>query len=148
MEILPHFWISYYKSNLNIIKKKNIKNIIHLSKTELFIKKTDLEEIRIPIDYDENDSYEEKNNILYQYIFDITDYIHEKIINNENILLLGYEYKQDIDAIIIAYIIRFGKINTNDAIFFLKSKKKYVFDPKCIFYPALNKFYYEINKNI
>ena len=123
MEILPHFWISYYKSNLNIIKKKNIKNIIHLSKTELFIKKIDLEEIRIPIDYDENDSYEEKNNILYQYIFDITDYIHEKIVNNENILLLGYEYKQDVDAIIIAYIIRFGKINTNDAIVFLKSKK-------------------------
>jgi hypothetical protein len=148
MEILPHFWISYYKTNLHIIKKKNIKNIIHLSKLETFVKKMDLEEIRIPIDYDDTDSYEEQNNILYQHIFDITDYIHEKILNNENILLLGYESKQDVDAIITAYIIRFGKINTNDAINFLKSKKKYVFEPKCMFYPALNKFYYEINKNI
>ena len=44
MEILPHFWISYYRENLIIIKHKKIKNIIHLSKDESYVKKYDIEE--------------------------------------------------------------------------------------------------------
>lgn len=141
MEILPHFWIGYFKENYQIVKDKHIKYIIHLSKDEPYIKKKDVEEIRIPIDYNDNYTLEETNNILYQQLFDITDYIHEKIMNNENILLLGYETKQEIDAIIIAYFMRFGKINIQDSIIFLKSKKKDIFNPKCLYYHALNKFY-------
>ena len=145
MEILPHFWIGYYNENLSIIKQKNIKTIIHLSKNEKFIQKNDIEEIRIPIDYEENNSYEEQNNIMYQQLYDITDYIHEKIIKNENILLLGYQQKQDVDTILIAYFIRFGKINIHNSILFLKSKKIDIFYPKCLFYHALNKFYTYLN---
>ena len=146
MEILPHFWIIYYRENLIIIKHKKIKNIIHLSKDESYVKKYDIEEIRVPINYEEEHSFDEKNNILYQHLYDITDYIHEKIINNKNILLLGYRNKQDIDTIIVAYFIRYGKINIHNAILFLKSKKEDIFEPKCLFYPALNKFYMNLNK--
>ena len=146
MEVLPHFWITYYNNNLFIIKKKKINHIIHLSKNESFIKKNNIEELRIPIDYNDSQSYEEQNNIMYQYLFDITDYIHEKILNNENILLIGYEYKQDIETIVVSYYIRFGHLNIRDSIIFLKSKKNDIFEPKCLFYPALNKFYYEFNK--
>lgn len=84
---------------------------------------------------------------MYQYLYDTTDYIHEKIINNENILLLGYIYKQDIETIIIAYFIRYGKLTIHDSILFLKSKKNNIFDPKCLFYFSLNKFYHECNKS-
>jgi hypothetical protein len=147
MEILPHFWIGYYSDKfIRLIKEKHIRNIIHLSKNNSFTKIENLEEIRIPIDYDENDSYEEINNILYQQLFDITYYIHDKIINNKKILLLSNDDKQDIDAIIIAYFIRYGKLNIRDSIISLKSKKDDIFSPKCIFYDSLNKFYYEINK--
>jgi len=144
MEVLPHFWISYYKNklNLSIIKEKKIKNIIHISKNESFLKKNiNVEEIRIPIDYNDNNSYEEQNNIMYEQLFDITEYIHNKITGNQNILLLGYEFKQDLDTIIIAYYIRYGKLNIRDSIIFLKSKKENIFEPKCLFYFALNKFY-------
>jgi len=144
MEVLPHFWIGYYKNklNLSIIKEKKIKNIIHISKNESFLKKNiNVEEIRIPIDYNDNNSYEEQNNIMYEQLFDITEYIHNKIMGNENILLLGYEFKQDLDTIIIAYYIRYGKLNIRDSIIFLKSKKENIFEPKCLFYFALNKFY-------
>ena len=147
MEVLPHFWITYYKENYNIIKEKKIKNIIHLSKYEPFIKKMDLDEIRIPIDYDDEESMEKQNIIIYQHLFDVTDYIHEKIINNEKVMLLGQFGKQDIDVFVVAYLIRFGKINIQTAISFLKSKKKEIFDPKCLFFFALNKFYNELNKN-
>ena len=147
MEVLPHFWILNYKDDSFIIKKKKIKYVIHLSKNEPFVKKNDIEQIRIPLDYNDSQSYEDQNNIMYQNLFDITDYIHEKIINNQNILLLGYEYKQDIETIIISYFIRYGKLNIRESILFLKSKKDNIFQPKCLFYYALNKFYNELNKN-
>ena len=149
MEIIPHFWIAYYDNYyIDIIKQKNIKNIIHISKNEPFTKRENIEEIRIPIDYNDNDSLETINNVLYQQLFDITDYIHDKIINNEKVLLLGYNYKQDIDNITVAYLIRFGKLTVKEAIFALKSKKNDIFIPKIMFYNALNKFYNELNKNI
>ena len=81
---------------------------------------------------------------MYQQLFDITDYIHEKIMNNQNILLLGYTDKQDIDTIVVAYYIKYGKVNIRDAILFLKSKKDNIFNPKCLFFFSLNKFYTKI----
>ena len=141
MEILPHFWIGYYKENLlPIIKQKNITNIIHLSKDESFKQKLNIEEIRIFINYNDDNSFEETNNIMYDHLSDITEYIHKKITNNANILLLGYINKQDIDTIIIAYFIKYGKINIRESILFLKSKKNNIFNDKCMFYPALNRF--------
>ena len=148
MEILPHFWITYYKENYNIIKTKKIRDIIHLSKLEPFFKKENIEEIRIPIDYNENDNYETQNNIMYDNLSDITKYIHDKILNNHNVLLIGYFNKQDIDTIITAYLIRYGRLTIKDSITFLKSKKENIFDPKCNFYFALNKFYQLLNNII
>ena len=145
MEILPHFWITYYKENMNIIKIKKIKDIIHLSKKEPYFKKINIEEIKISIDYDENDNYETQNNIMYDNLFDITKYIHDKILNNHNILLIGYYNKQDIDTIITAYLIRYGKLSIQNSILFLKSKKENIFESKCNFYFALNKFYQLLN---
>lgn len=145
MEILPHFWISYYRKKLLVIKEKKIKTIIHLSKFEKFINKNNIEEICVPLDYTEDQSLEEKNNIIYDSLYDITDYIHKKITRNENILLLGYSNKQDIETIVLAYFIKFGKLNIHDSIVFLKSKKENIFQPKCLFYYALNKFYNKIN---
>ena len=142
MEILPHLWIGYYSDKfIRLIKEKNIKNIIHLSKNNSFTKIQNIEEIRVPIDYNEDDTYEHMNNMLYQQLFDITDYIHNKIINNQKVLLIGHDYRQDIDSILIAYYMRYGKLTIRDSIIFLKSKKYNIFSPKCLFYDALNRFY-------
>ena len=148
MEILPRFCICYYnESYVHLLKEKKIRNIIHISKKELFTKIEYVEEIRIPIDYNENDSIEHMNNILYQQLFDITEYIHNKLLTNQKILLIGYDYKQDIDNLIIAYLIRYGKLTVKDSILFLRSKKKDIFSPKILFYDSLNKFYEHLNKN-
>ena len=147
MEIIPHFWVTYYNENYHIIKEKKIKNIIHLSKNGTFIKNPNLDEIRIPIDYDDIESNEQQNINVYQHLYDVTDYIHEKIMNNEKIMLIGNFNKQDIDVFIIAYLIRYGKLNIQTSILFLKTKKRDIFHPKCLFFFALNKFYNELNKN-
>lgn len=146
MEILPHFWIVHYGTDISFIKKKKIKNIIHLSKKEPFSKKNDIEEIRIVIDYKEDDSYENMNNLMFQQLSDITEYIHDKIISNEKVLLIGYHNRQDIDTIIVAYLLKYAKISIHDAILFIKSKKADIFSPKCLFYFALNKFYNNLEK--
>jgi hypothetical protein len=147
MEILPHFWINFFTGNNKLANEKKITNIIYLSKTEHFMKNIEIEQIRIPIDYNDKDSLEEKNNIIYQHLFDVTDYINDKINNNGKVLLLGKESCQDLDIFIIAYLIRYGKLNVNTSISFLKSKRENIFIPKCYFYYCLNKFYEEINKN-
>ena len=146
MEILPHFWIGYSKQTLNVIKKKKIKNIIHLSKYSSFFKLKNIDEIRIPINYEEEDNLEQKNIIMYQHLFDITDYIHEKIINNEKILILGEEEKQDLDCILVAYFIKYGKLTIAESISFLHTKKENIFFPKCLFFHSLNKFYHDLKK--
>jgi hypothetical protein len=147
MEIIPHFWITYNKENLHIIKEKKIKNIIHFSKTESFLGLSGVNEIKIFIDYNYEQTYDEINTIMYQYIFDTTEYIHDKLMNNENILLIGLYDRQDIDVIIVAYYIRYANLTIQEAVRFLKSKKDDIFNPKCLFYYSLNKFYNELNKN-
>ena len=144
IEIIPRLYISYFKSN--IIKNKKFDTIIYLSKNEPFLEKIQTEQIRIPVEYNDSFSLEEKNNEIYQYLFDVTDFIHEKINNNKYILLLGNENNQDLETFITAYYIRYGKINIEDSIRYLKSKMENIFYPKCLFYFALKKFNYEINK--
>ena len=135
MEIVPHLWISYYHTDYHhpIIQNKKIKHIIHLSKTVPFLKGFEYEQIRIPFEYNDADSCEEQNNILYQYLFDITDYIHQKIMHYENVLLIGYEERQEIDTILVSYFIRYAKIDIHLSIQYLKSKKKIYLIPNVFF---------------
>ena len=143
MEILPYLWVSYYDDDnvIDLINKQKIKNIIHLSTKRNFFKKKDCEEIRTDCDYKEDDSIENRNNILYRCLFSITDYIHHKLNDTEKVLLIGDLHKQDIDVILTAYLIRFGKVTIHESIESLKTKKENIFHPKCYFYIALNKFY-------
>lgn len=143
MEVLPYLWICYYDDIdiIKVIKNNKIKGIVHLSNKHEFFKKKDCEEIRAEIEYNENDNLEVRNNVMYGCLFSITDYIHDKVINTEKILLVGNSNKQDLDTIIVAYLVRFGKLKIYDSIQFLKTKKENIFDPKCIFFGALSKFY-------
>ena len=106
-----------------------------------------MNEINIHINYSNEQNYDQMNNTMYDYLFDITEYIHNKIINNESIILITSHNKQDIDVILIAYYIRYGNLTIHESVKFLKTKKDDIFNPKCLFYSALNKFYYELNKN-
>jgi hypothetical protein len=151
MEIIPHLWIADFENydDKRFLKDKKITTIINLSKYKNFSNtnaKMSIDEIRIPIEYDEEtDSSEKINMILYEYLFDITEYIHERVINMKNILLVGYSSKEDINTIICAYFIRYAKIDVKEAIKYVKSKIENSYLNKILFYPALNKFY---NSNI
>lgn len=146
MEILPHFWISDNNKNINFLKDKKINLVIFLSKNNKFIKYFNDEQIRIPI---ENlDNYEDKNILIYQYLFDVVHCIHENIFKNKNILLIGNENDEQIlDVFILAYFMKYGKTNLEYAIYFLKSKKDYCLKPLFYYEDCLLKYYKQINKN-
>ncbi len=140
MEILPHFWISNNLKNNNFVQRKNIKVIIILSKNIKFLKNYHHEQIRIPLEEFDNINF--RNNIIYQHLFDVTNFIYEKINDNKKILLVGNEYDENIiNIFILAYIIRYGRLKPEYSYYFLKSKKNNINEPLNNFYQILNKFY-------
>ena len=144
MEILPHFWISDKIKNSDFMKLKNIKAIIFLSKTLNFYKNIDIEQIRIPLQLSDNNKND--NIIIYQHLFDVTNYIFEKIYNNKNILIIGNENDESILYLfIICYYIRYGKLDIKNSLLFLETKLKMKYFN---YNSALFKFYSQINKNI
>ena len=143
MEILPHFWVSDKIKHLNFIKSKNIKCIIFLSKYLKYYKNIDVEQIRISLEISENNKNDNIN--AYQHLFDVTNFIFEKIYNNKNILLIGNEKDASLLYLfILSYYIRYGKLDIKNCLLFLETKitMKYF-----NFNDALFKFYNEINKN-
>jgi len=144
MEILPHFWISDKIKNSHFLKTKNIKAIIFLSKTLKYYKNIDVEQIRIPLELSDNNKND--NVIIYQHLYDVTNYIFEKIYNNKNLLIIGNEKDESmLYLIIICYYIRYGKLDIKNSLLFLETKLKMKYFN---YNNALFKFYNQINKNI
>ena len=144
MEILPHFWISDKIKNLNFIKQKNIKSVVILSKFLNYYKNVDIEQIRIPLEITNNNKND--NIIVFQHLYDVTNFIFEKIYNNKNILLIGNEKDSSILYLfILCYYIRYGKLDIKNSLLFLETKLKMEYFS---FNDALFKFYNQINKNI
>ena len=144
MEILPHFWISDKIKHLNFIKQKNIKSVVFLSKFLNYYKNVDVEQIRIPLEITNNNKND--NIIVFQHLYDVTNFIFEKIYNNKNILLIGNEKDSSILYLfILCYYIRYGKLDIKNILLFLETKIKMEYFS---FNDALFRFYNQINKNI
>jgi hypothetical protein len=142
MEILPHLWVSYSIKNSNFLKSKNIKCVIFLSKYLNYYKHVEIEQIRIPLEISDNNKND--NIIVYQHLYDTTNFIFEKIFNNKNILIIGNEKDESyLYLIILSYFIRYGKLDIKNSLLFLETKIKMNYFN---FNDALFKFYNEINK--
>ena len=143
MEILPHFWISEKPKNIDFLKIKNIKSVIFLSKYVKYYKNLDIEQIRISIEISNNNKLDNVNN--FEHLYDVTQFIFEKIYNNKNILLIGNEKDNSILYLfILCYYIRYGKLDIKNSLLFLETKIKMKYFH---FNEALFKFYNQINKN-
>ncbi len=119
MEIIPHFWVHQTPKNKSFISSKKIKSVIFLSKKTIFYKNLDIE-------------------------YDVSYFIFEKIINNKNILVIGNENDSSILYIfILAYYIRYGKLDIKNSLNFLNSK---IIIDSFNYHDALFKFYKEVRK--
>ncbi len=149
MEVYPHLYTSTYETykDLNIIKNKKIKLIIHVSKSKKFVGTDKIEEIRLPIEFNEDDfDFEEINLELYNYLPDMIEYIYKNLKNNKNVLLLGFSHKQEVDILVSSFYMKYGNVTPQLAMYYLKSKKQNIFLPECYYESCLERYYRFINR--
>lgn len=143
-EIIPGLWIGDKNSahNIDFINEKKIRNIINCSKNIKFSQylNKNIEKIRIPVNDHPNKTYNIDNNHLYKHFNTITTFIHKKIQQQSNVLIHCREGVQRSPSIIVAYIMKYGKVNKNKAIYFVKSKREKCFIPDNNYDMALTMF--------
>ncbi len=149
IEVLPYIHFAYYEEEKSdkFFKRNKIKTIIHLSKAQKLFNSSALEEIVLDLDYDANHFDEQKINIrLYEYLYDIIEFIYKKtIVENDNVCILGFKNKQDIDAILMAYFIKYAQVNYQEAHHYVMSKKQIYFYEKSYYYTCLKKYMNQLN---
>lgn len=135
-EILPGIWLGYDNDikNKNFLIKKKINSIISTIKI-----KTNLELIHLPLILNNN-----INNLFIDYIHDIILFIHKKYINYKNVLIYCKSGEQISPAVMLCFLIKYGKIIPNQAIDIIKSKSNKAFINGCSLLPSVNMYYNKI----
>lgn len=137
IEILPSLWISTYgySENAEFLKDKNIGFLVNCEKDLNFLGKSKgyNDEIRKNI---------EKYEILKfnKYLFEITERIHQKILDNTNCLIFCQDVIQKSPTIILCYIMRYGMINYQNSLDILRTKCPDVFKPNIKYEKTVKKF--------
>ena len=76
---------------------------------------------------------------LYKFVIDTINNIDKLLLNNKNIIVSCCNSLQFSPLVIIAYLIKFGKLNKEDAISFYKTKKTEIYEDELFFHNILNK---------
>ena len=134
-EILPNlFLLSWTETQNKIIELPNAF-IINCTKNLPFLTNNS---IRIEVDDDGNKENIDKMFLAYPSIVEI---IQEKLSNNIPILVHCMAGQQRSPSIITAYLIAKHKVSLEDAIYFIRSKRKSAFFWQVNFRDSLERFY-------
>tara|TARA_B100000131_G_C17956627_1_gene548685 strand:+ start:436 stop:879 length:444 start_codon:yes stop_codon:yes gene_type:complete len=142
-EIIPGLWLSDKNISLNkqFFKDNQIDIVINCSKDLQFID-LDIEKVRLKI----HDNLQDDEIInMYHNLDYITKYIYNNLLLCKNILVHCYAGKQRSATVIIAYLLRYSKLDLNKCIELLKYKKENVFTPSINFIDALKLYNKDIN---
>lgn len=142
-EIIPGLWLSDKNISLNkqFFKDNKIDIVINCSKDLQFID-LDIEKVRLKI----HDNLQDDEIInMYHNLDYITKYIYDNLLLCKNILVHCYAGKQRSATVIIAYLLRYSKLDLNKCIELLKYKKENVFTPSINFIDALKLYNKDIN---
>jgi hypothetical protein len=139
IEILPDLWIC---KNKDLKKIDDNVHLINCSDNLKFIGKFK--------DYhDEIKQKILKYEILklYKFVIDTINYIDKLLLDNKNIIVSCSNSLQFSPLVIIAYLIKFGRLDKDDAINFYKTKKPDIYEDDLFFHNILNKINNENNNN-
>lgn len=142
VEMLGGIWISDKKilNNTGFIQDKNISGIVNCIKDLDFLNKNN-----------EYNTYIQQNIKKYEiirfsdYLYDITEFIHKRIINGENIIIIcksGIEFSP---YIILSYIVRYGLVNPDIAVKMIRTKILEAFKEGFKFSEAISRFQKKIS---
>lgn len=135
-EILPGLWLGDIKAALDtgFLKDKQIQCVINCTDKHPFADDPIVMiKYRLPV----KDNLEiAEISKLYQCLDDVADCIKQHL-PSYNLLVHCYAGKQRSAAVIIAYLMKYGQLDLNNAIAGVKSKKPDIFEPAFNFEPAL-----------
>lgn len=136
-EIVPNLWLGNVQDSLDSVFISNIDIVINCTKDLKFLDESK-KCIRIPIE-DNLEEVEIQN--LYSYLSKITEYIYNNLRQGRRVFVHCFAGKQRSASVIIAYIMRYYRLDLNKAIELVKSKRMIIFTPQCNFERALIEFY-------
>ncbi len=142
-EIIPDLWIGnkYSIEDLIFLSENRFKCIINCTRDLDFNNNyTQAENIRVAIDDHPTSSLFEDNMDMYHKLLDIIKYIHSCLSQNKSILVYCHACKQRSPTIVVAYIMKYGRVSAKQSIEYIKSKREDCFTPRVNFYIALQKF--------
>lgn len=135
-EIIPNLYLSSYHS---IVLLPNTF-IVNCTKNLDMIND---DNIRIDVDDDMNDN---SINNMYLVLDIIVNIIDEKIKDNKNVIVHCLAGQQRSPTIIAAYLMSKKGYTLNDAIAYIREKKKDAFFWQINFIKSLEQYYYDISK--
>jgi len=141
-EILSGLWLGNIIDSQTEEFINNMDIVINCSKDIPFYTKN-TKNIRIPV-HDNLEQSEIRN--LLKFLPKITSYIHSSLQNNKNILVHCHAGKQRSASVIVAYLMKYLKINLDKAIILVRSKRSIIFTPCVNFKSALITFENSIKK--
>jgi hypothetical protein len=143
IEVLPYLHYLYYEEEKSdkFLKRNRIKCIIHLTSKNREFSSSEFEEVTISLHKNiQHDGEDAVNVELYSYLYDIIEFIYQKVSHHQHVCIMGYKNKQDIDALCMAYFIRFANVNYHEAHHYVLSKKLEHYYEKSYYYGALKKY--------
>ena len=120
-EIIPGLWLGDKNISINrqFYKDNNIEIVINCSKDLPFIN-LEVEKVRLKV----HDNLEKDEIIsMYNLLEYTTKYINDNLLLCKNILIHCYAGKQRSATLVVAYIMKYGKMNLYKTIELVKSKK-------------------------
>ena len=127
IEVLPGLWLGDIKSSMNsvFLNEKQIKCIINCTDCHPFIDDASIEaKYRLSI---KNNNDIDEIEKFYHLLDEVVDLIKTNICSY-NILVHCYAGKQISAAVVVAYLIKYGKMEAKSAINAIQSKKPDVLD--------------------
>ena len=140
-EIIPNLWIGDHNSccNKDFIENNNIRFIINCS-NDIEENKFNIENIRINVDDKPSVSHNVDNEIMFNSLDSTVEYIHKCLFTNKNVLVHCKAGKQRSATIVAAYLIKYGEIDIDKAVYYIRTERPVAFEPMINFLPALKKY--------
>ena len=146
-EILPGLWLGDEKSSFNkkLLDRIGVKFIINCSKD---IKENcwGIENIRIAADDRPSVSHSDDNDTMYNSLDASVEYIHKYLRNNKSVLVHCKAGKQRSASVVAAYIIKYGEVDIDKAVYYVRTKRPIAFTPMVNFLPALKKYHGDVKR--
>jgi len=141
-QITDRVWLGNYveASNKEFMTRNKIRVIINCSKDIPFYFSEDVVpyQYRIPVD---DDRQPESMRIMYSYLPKITEMMREHVLRGDNIYVHCHAGMQRSACVVVCYVLSLCRMNVEEAIQFVKSRRPIAFTPLVNFRPSIDAYY-------